>query len=150
MPSAPVSNLLKLCVGCESIADLEDWIAENRAHARRLGRAYEQTHTTRMVPRRLDAVAGRGSLYWVIKGTVACRQRILAVRPFVDGDGIGRCRLHLEPEVVAVEPRPCRPFQGWRYLEARDAPPDLVPHDGGDLAGLPETLRRDLVALGLL
>ena len=150
MPALPVLNLLKLCVGCDSIADLESWIAENRAQAGRLGRPYEQTHTTRMVPRRLDAVAGRGSLYWVIKGTVACRQAILAVRPFVDGDGIGRCRLHLAPEVVAVEPRPCRAFQGWRYLEARDAPADLALRGGEDLSVLPETLRRDLAALGLL
>lgn len=154
MPAASVPHLLKLCVGCESIADLEDWIAESRAHAKRLGRAYEQTHTTRMVPRRLDAGAEAssipGSLYWVIKGTVACRQRLLAVRPFVDGDGIGRCRLHLEPEVVPVEPRPCRAFQGWRYLEARDAPPDLAARGGEGFGGLPEALRRDLAALGLL
>ena len=150
MPASPALHILKLCVGCESIADLEGWIEENRAGARRLGRPFEQTHTTRMVPRRLDAVAGRGSLYWVIKGTLACRQRILAIRPFVDGDGIGRCRLHLEPAVVPVAPRPCRPFQGWRYLEDRDAPGDLSLSGGEGLAELPDDLRRDLAALGLL
>ena len=142
-------HLLKLCVGCDSIRDLEDWIEENRAHHRRLGRAYEQTHTTRMVPKRLDAIVDGGSLYWVIKGQVACRQRLLAIRPFTDGDGIGRCRLVIEPVVVAVEPRPCRPFQGWRYLDLKDAPRDLG-RASGDLAAMPETLRRELVDLGLL
>ncbi len=142
-------HLLKLCVGCDSIRDLEDWIEENRAHHRRLGRAYEQTHTTRMVPKRLDAIVDGGSLYWVIKGQVACRQRLLAIRPFTDGDGIGRCRLVIEPVVVAVEPRPCRPFQGWRYLDTKDAPRDLG-RSSGDLAAMPETLRRELVDLGLL
>ena len=142
-------HLLKLCVGCDSIRDLEDWIEENRAHHRRLGRAYEQTHTTRMVPKRLDAIVDGGSLYWVIKSQVACRQRLLAIRPFTDGDGIGRCRLVIEPVVVAVEPRPCRPFQGWRYLDTKDAPRDLG-RFSGDLAAMPETLRRELVDLGLL
>src|SRR3954447_1176517 len=142
-------HLLKLCVGCDSIRDLEDWIEENRLHHRRLGRDYEQTHTTRMVPKRADAIVAGGSLYWVIKGQMACRQRLLAIRPFTDGAGIGRCHLVLERVVTAVEPRPCRPFQGWRYLAHKDAPRDLG-RSSGDLAAMPETLRRELVDLGLL
>ena len=142
-------HLIKLCVGCDTIGELEEWIEENRAHHRWLGRDYEQTHTTRMVPKRMDALLDGGSLFWVIKGQVACRQRLLAIRPFTDGDGIGRCRLVIEPVVVAVEPRPCRPFQGWRYLDTKDAPRDLG-RFSGDLAAMPETLRRELVDLGLL
>jgi hypothetical protein len=142
-------HLIKLCVGCDTIGDLEEWIEENRAHHRRLDRAYEQTHTTRMVPKRLDALVDGGSLYWVIRGQIACRQRLLCVRPFTDGDGIGRCHLVLEPVVVPVRPRPCRPFQGWRYLERNDAPPDLG-RAAGDLAAMPEALRRELADLGLL
>jgi hypothetical protein len=141
-------HLLKLCVGCDSIADLEGWIAETMATKRRLGHAAEQVHTTRMVPRRLDPLLDGGSLYWVIKGQLACRQRLLDVRPFTDGDGIGRCHLVLEPQVVAVQPRPCRPFQGWRYLEARDAPADWGTL--GELGAMPEALRRELAELGLL
>lgn len=141
-------HLLKLAVGCDSIRDLEEWIAENRAHHRRLGRPYEQTHTTRMVPKRASALLSGGSLFWVIKGQVACRQRLLDVRPFTDADGIGRCRLHLEPLVVGVAPRPYRPFQGWRYLETCDAPADLT--EAGGLADLPEPMRRELADLGLL
>jgi hypothetical protein len=142
-------HLLKLAVGCDSIRDLEEWIEETQAHFRRLGRSYEQTHTTRMVPKRMDAIVDGGSLYWVIKSQIACRQRLLAIRPFTDADGIGRCHLVLEPIVVPVEPRPCRPFQGWRYLEGKDAPRDLT-RSSGDLAAMPETLRRELVDLGLL
>lgn len=142
-------HLIKLCVGCDSITDLEEWIEENRAHHQRLGRDYEQTHTTRMVPKRVEELLDGGSLYWVIKGQVAARQKLLDVRPFTDGEGIGRCRLVLEPKVVTVEPRPYRPFQGWRYLIDKDAPRDI---DGkaGDLAKMPEDMRRELAELGLL
>lgn len=142
-------HLIKLCVGCDSIADLEGWIEENRAHHRRLGRPYEQTHTTRMVPKRMEELVGGGSLFWVIKGQIACRQTLLAVRPFTDAGGVGRCHLVLEPSIVAVEPRPYRPFQGWRYLEPKDAPKDIG-REMGDLARMPEALRRELAELGLL
>lgn len=142
-------HILKLCVGCESIADLEGWIADSMALWRRLGRPQEQIHTTRMVPKRIDEILDGGSLYWVIKGQIACRQRLVDIRPFKDADGIGRCNLVLEPTVVAVSPRPCRPFQGWRYLEAKAVPPDLG-SAAGDLAAMPEDLRRELSQLGLL
>jgi hypothetical protein len=142
-------HLLKLCVGCDSIADLMEWIEENRVHHRRLRRPYEQTHTTRMVPKRSDELLRRGSLYWVIKGHVACRQPLLDIRPFTDGEGIGRCHLVLEPTITAVTPRPCRPFQGWRYLTANDAPRDLGDR-AGDVAAMPEEMRRELADLGLL
>jgi hypothetical protein len=142
-------HILKLCVGCESIADLEGWIADSMALWRRLGRPQEQVHTTRMVPKRIDEILDGGSLYWVIKGQIACRQRLVDIRPFKDSDGIGRCNLVLEPVVVPVSPRPCRPFQGWRYLEAKAVPPDLG-STTGDIAAMPEDLRRELSQLGLL
>jgi hypothetical protein len=144
-----VLHLIKLCVGCESISDLEQWIEENRGHHHRLGRAFEQTHTTRMVPKRTGELLAGGSLYWVIKGQISCRQVLTAVRPFTDSGGVGRCHLVLEPIVIAVQPRPCRPFQGWRYLESANAPRDLGRHSG-DLAQMPEALRRELADLGLL
>lgn len=143
-------HLLKLCVGVETIQDLIDWIEESRLHAGRLGRPYEQAHTTRMVPKRADAIAGQGSLYWVVKGWVACRQEVRGIVPFVDAGGVGRCRIVLEPVVRPVAPRPCRPFQGWRYLEPPDAPPDLAFGAGGASGEMPEAMRRELAALGLL
>jgi hypothetical protein len=142
-------HMLKLCVGCNSIADLEGWISESMALWRRLGKPEEQSHTTRMVPKRIAEILDGGSLYWVIKGQVACRQRITDIRPFTDGEGIGRCHLVLEPVVIAVEPRPCRPFQGWRYMDETSVPRDLGA-GGGDLLAMPEELRRELRQLGLI
>jgi hypothetical protein len=141
-------HLIKLAVGCDSVADLEDWIEETRLSDARMGRAYEQTHTTRMTPKRIGSDPAGGSLYWVIKGRIQARQRMLAIRPFKDADGIGRCHLVLEPVVHPVRPRPMSAFQGWRYLAAADAPPDLAAL-GAD-AAMPETLRRELASLGLL
>jgi hypothetical protein len=90
-----------------------------------------------------------GSLYWVIRGEVMCRQRLLGIEPFVDRGGIGRCRLLLEPKLTLVEPRLWRAFQGWRYLAAKDAPRDLDRVAPG-AKDMPETLRRELRELGLL
>ncbi|TVR09951.1 MAG: DUF1489 family protein [Salinarimonadaceae bacterium] len=143
-------HLLKLCVGAQSIRDFEGWIEDNRLLMRRLGRSYEQAHTTRMVPKRAAEIVGGGSLYWVIKGQIACRQRVAAIEPFTDIDGIGRCRLVLEPVVIPVSPRPCRPFQGWRYLQAKDAPSDLGDGGGAEIGDMPEEMRRELAELGLL
>lgn len=142
-------HMLKLCVGAESIRDLEDWIEERQAQRRAPRQPQEHVHTTRMVPKRIDEIVGGGSLYWVIKGQVSARQRLTDIRPFKDADGIGRCHLVMEPVVVPVEPRPCRPFQGWRYLLDKDIPRDI---DGrsGDLGVMPEAMRRELAELGLL
>jgi hypothetical protein len=90
-----------------------------------------------------------GSLYWVIRGEIAAREKIIAIEPFRDRDGIGRCRLVMQPKVVAVLPRPMRPFQGWRYFIHSDVPPDLK-SAGAGIAAMPEPLRRELRDLGLL
>lgn len=142
-------HLLKLCVGCESIADLESWIEESMLMWQRLGKPQEQIHTTRMVPKRLAELLDGGSLYWVIKGQIACRQPLTDIRPFKDGEGISRCHLVLLPKVTTVDLRPCRPFQGWRYLTAQDAPADAGAL-GADQRAMPEALRRELRQLGLL
>ncbi|MFT0861048.1 DUF1489 family protein [Ancylobacter sp. G4_0304] len=141
-------HLLKLCVGAESIQDLEEWIVEKRAEKAARGEAVETFHTTRMVPTRTGELLDGGSLYWVIKGETACRQALVDIRPFVDSDGIRRCRLILDPVVHRVEPRPHRPFQGWRYLQPKEAPADLGA--GGAAPVLPEEMRRELRSLGLI
>ncbi len=143
-------HLLKLSVGPATIDELEARIARHQAEATRLGQDPAPFHTTRMVPKRFSEIAGQGSIFWVMKGLVACRQPITAIEPFTGTDGIGRCRLVFAPELVPVLPRPCRPFQGWRYLEQRDAPSDLDRRAMSDLAAMPEPLRRELAALGLL
>src|SRR5262249_23623398 len=145
--AAVALHLIKLCVGCDSVQDLEDWIREKRKQ-RKTGRR-EHIHTTRMVPKRIEELLDGGSLFLVIRGELTCRQQLLAVRRFLDKEGIGRCRLVMEPKVVPVQPRPWRAFQGWRYLEVKDAPHDLDRAAPG-ARDMPETLRRELRELGLL
>lgn len=141
-------NLIKLCVGCDSVEDLEEWIAFRLDEKRRAGQPAEHFHTTRMTPTRTKDLA-EGSLYWVIKGSVQCRQRLLEVRPFVDGQGISRCHLVLDPEVVRTAWHPKRPFQGWRYLKHEEAPVDLSRGRAEEIE-MPPKLRRELAELGLL
>src|ERR1700683_5527824 len=142
-------NLIKLCVGCDSVRDLEDWIGQKLKDKRRRGEKPEHIHRTRMVPKRAAELTDGGSLYWVIRGEVACRQRIRDVRPFRDKEGVGRCGLVLDPRVVLVAPRPVRAFQGWRYLDAKDAPRDLAKVAPG-AGAMPEKMRRELRELGLM
>jgi hypothetical protein len=142
-------HLIKLCVGCDSVADLEEWIEQKLKEKKKRGQKAEHIHTTRMVPKRAEELTGGGSLFWVIRGQITCRERILDIRPFTDKDGIGRCRVVLDGKIVLVEPRPRGAFQGWRYLEVRDAPRDLSRAAPG-AARMPEAMRRELRELGLL
>ena len=86
-------NLIKLCVGCDSIEHLAEWQKGRLAALKKRGAKLELTHTTRMVPKRVDELLDGGSLYWVIKGIVSVRQRLIAIRPFRDKEGIARCHL---------------------------------------------------------
>lgn len=142
-------HLLKLSVGVESISHLGDLIKSRLADKRKRKQPVEHIHTTRMVPKRADELLDGGSLYWVIRGQIAVRQNLVAIRPFTDPEGIGRCQIVLEPVLHAVMPSPRRPFQGWRYLLAHEAPPDLG-KGAGQVAEMPEELRRELRELGLL
>ena len=142
-------HLLKLCVGAESVDDLRIWIAQRLAAQKAAGKPPEQYHTTRMAPKRAEELLDGGSLYWVIKGNIQVRQRLLDIRRFVDGEGISRCNLILEPVLHETVWAPRRPFQGWRYLVPDDAPRDFgtLDADGDDL---PLEMRRELAGLGLL
>ena len=123
-------HLVKLCVGVSAIEELQVWIDYRQGERKRLGQPPESIHTTRMIPKRVAELLDGGSLYWVIKGQIAARERLLDLRPVVGADGIGRTDLVLSGDVVPVHPRPCRPFQGWRYLAAKDAPADLGKSSG--------------------
>jgi hypothetical protein len=142
-------HLIKLCVGCDSIPDLEEWIAFRREEKRALGLPLDHYHVTRMVPQRQEELLDAGSLYWIIKGNVQCRQSITRVEPFTDDQGIGRCRIILGHDVVATSWQPRRPFQGWRYLKPVDAPQDSSV-GAAELAEMPDLMRKELSALGLL
>ena len=139
-----ITHILKLCVGAESVEDLAAWQAQN-AHLWPKGRAI---HVTRMWPKREAEVLGGGSLYWVIKGQILARQRVLDLEPVQGSDGVTRCALHLDPEIIRTSPALRRPFQGWRYLSPADAPPDLGSARAADDA-LPPDLARALAEIGL-
>ena len=117
-------HLVKLCVGADSIDDLATWQARRIAERRAAGLDPRPRHVTRMWPRRADEILRGGSLYWVIQGYVAVRQAVEAFDEVVREDGVRRCAIVLSPDLVRVAARPRAPFQGWRYLAAKDAPPD--------------------------
>lgn len=114
-------HLVKLCVGAEAVEDLIDW----QGSARAKGPDGLPRHVTRMWPKREAELLNGGSLFWVFKGLVLCRQRVVRLDPVTGADGINRCAIVLDPEVIRTRPLPRRPFQGWRYLSVDDAPEDL-------------------------
>ncbi|EAQ04326.1 hypothetical protein OB2597_09289 [Pseudooceanicola batsensis HTCC2597] len=138
-------NLLKLSVGTESVADLIAWQKTRRAQS---GDGLPR-HVTRMWPRREAEILSGGSIYWVIKGVIQARQRILRLDETDRGDGIRRCAIVLDPEVFPTAASPRRPFQGWRYLQPQDAPPDL-PRHRLDEDELPADLSQALADIGVL
>ena len=115
--------MIKLVVGAASIDDLLAW---------RVGQAGPWLHSTRQTPKRADELIDGGSLYRVFKGAILCRQRILAVKTVGEGVVV-RCEITLDETVHRTVPTPRRAFQGWRYLTAADAPPDLTPGQDDDL-----------------
>lgn len=138
-------NLVKLCVGAEQVEDLLSWQSKPRAK----GPDGRPWHVTRMWPKRGDELLEGGSLYWVFKGLILCRQRIMKLEQVLGADGITRCGIVLDPDVTRTAPSPKRPFQGWRYLKGVDAPPDLSASNEDDTP-LPPHLARDLADIGVL
>ena len=138
-------HLMKLAVGIRDVAHLRE------VQADRLARQGQLRHLTRNSPRRAPELIDGGSMYWVIAGAMVVRQRIADVAPARYEDGSACAAIHLDPALHPVAGRPTRPFQGWRYLAADAAPPDIVAAGRiRGLAELPEALRRDLLFLGLI
>ncbi len=132
-------HLVKLCVGVERIEQLTEWGRLER------GRGATPIVHTRQTPKRAGELLEGGSLYWVIKGVIVCRQAILGIET-LEATGRPRCEIELAPEVIPTAPSPRRAFQGWRYLEPKDAPADL---STGEAAGLPSEVAKELRALGV-
>ncbi len=140
-------HLIKLSVGPEKLSDLTDWQAKRLKELKRAGKKPELMHITRHMPKRAEEVLDGGSIYWVIKGWLVARQKLLELRP-ITYDGTPHCGLIYDAEMVRVVPRKHRPFQGWRYFDVKDAPRDLSKNSGE--ADVPEEMRRELAELGLL
>ena len=141
-------HIIKLCVGADSLDDLRNWVAQRAMLAIAAGMEPHSTHTTRMFPKRREEILDGGSLYWVIKGQVQARQPIVDLVPVKGEDGIERCSIVLGPEVIETSMATRRPFQGWRYLTAEDAPRDMAA--GSNANDMPDDLKRELAELGLL
>ena len=142
-------HLIKLCVGVEKVDQLAEWQSMRMAERKAAKVKPLLSHITRMVPKRQEELLDGGSLYWIVKGSIAVRQRLIGIEPFRDKEGIGRCHLVLDPELVLTRPQPRRPFQGWRYLKVEDAPDDMGAAHGPE-TGLSEKMRAELLELGLL
>ncbi|MDV7141998.1 DUF1489 domain-containing protein [Tropicimonas sp. TH_r6] len=137
-------NLLKLCVGAERVEDLIGWQEMTRTRwPDELPR-----HITRMWPKREAELVDGGSLYWVFKGQILARQRLLRLEEVQGDDGIRRCALVLDPEICRTQSAPRRPFQGWRYLKPEDAPADL-PKGRAQEDPLPPELSAALAEIGV-
>jgi hypothetical protein len=117
-------HLIKLCVGVDTVQELKAWQAERLRTLRKAGKTPELRHRTLQTPRRRDQILDGGSLYWVVKGFVLVRQRVLDLKPDRKDDGTACCAIVLDPELVTTRPQARRAFQGWRYLDAADAPQD--------------------------
>ena len=139
-------HLIKLCVGAERLDDLEAWVRKRVAANKAAGLGPVHDHVTRMFPKRGEELVKAGSLYWVIRGQILARQRILGLETVTGVDGVQRCAILLDPALTPTHPYPRKAFQGWRYLKPEDAPPDL---SGGAAAEAP-ALRAELAELGLL
>ncbi len=144
MGKTRVVNLVKLCVGAEKVEDLIRWQARRMAE----GLYGQPIHVTRMRPKREAELLNGGSLYWVFKGVILARQRVVRLEEIRGDDGILRCGIVLEPEVIRTEPAPRRAFQGWRYLPPEDAPRDL-PAARAFEEDLPQALASALADIGL-
>lgn len=118
---AKTINLVKLCVGIDSVEHLESY----RAGLKSNGNSEHPRHVTRMWPRRESELLNGGSIYWVIKGVIQARQTVLQLDEVIGQDGIRRCGIVMDDEIVRTQAATRRPFQGWRYLEPIDSPADL-------------------------
>jgi hypothetical protein len=138
-------HLTKLAVGIRDIDHLRDW------QAARLEAGPPLRHRTRNLPRRRAEILAGGSMYWVIGGSMLVRQRLSDIIEDTWDDGSACAGLILDPTLVPLEGRPTKPFQGWRYLAADDAPADRAgPGLVAGIEALPTAMRRELASLCLI
>ncbi len=148
-------NIRKLSVGSESVESLQAWQQENKKI--RDGQIW---HITRNWPKRRDELLDGGSIYWIIKGVMQARQRIVgfmedeasAMQIAQNSEAINKkpyCRIMLASELILTKPWPHRPFQGWRYLKPEDAPPDMNSNIN-DEDEMPLGMAADLKNMGLI
>jgi len=137
-----------MCVGAHSVMDLYNW-QKKRLVKNQKSSGLSAIHITRMRPKRATELLSGGSLYWVFKGYILARQRIIDLEDILGKDNILRCAIILDHQIILTEPRSKRPFQGWRYLKINEAPRDTNLFSESDIK-LPISLEKHLFELGIL
>ena len=142
-------HLVKLAVGCEGIAHMRAFQTARYQGREVPGRTGEIWHRTGITPRRGEELLAGGSIYWVVKRAVQVRQRTIELRSVACPDGVQRCEIIMDRDLVQTRPQPRRPFQAWRYLYGSYAPPALASVTV-DLEKIPFEMRSALLELCLI
>lgn len=140
-------HIIKLSVGSESLDGLVLWQKQCLKEKKAKGQKPELIHVTRMTPKRAEEVLNGGYIYWVIKGYIVGKQKLLELRP-MKKDGVPHCGLVYDKKMLPVRMTPRKAFQGWRYLDPKDAPPERK--QGDNIDEMPVKMRKELADLGLL
>ena len=146
----PAINIVKLAVGVKSVEELALIQRRFLSH----GGTHENNgfyHSTKLMPKKHEAIVKSGSLYWVIKGVICARQKIVAITKDEDSDGIKRCKIFLDDTIIKTTPMRKKPFQGWRYLKKNRTPADIIdPVTGTFEDDIPLEVQQQLLEVGLL
>ena len=142
-------HMVKMAVGIDSLDHLAAVQKLRRATLKAERGKPILIHKTRNYPKRAEEILAGGSMYWIVKGFVRVRQRILGLERAKDAEGKPRCEIRLDPKLVRIVPMAHKPMQGWRYLEDRDVPKDLAGR-GDAAAEMPPEMLAELRKLGLL
>ena len=149
MPEPPV-NIVKLAVGVKSVEELA-LIQRQFLNQPGIDSSRGFYHSTKLMPKKHEAIVNSGSLSWVIKGTICARQKIRAIIKEEDSGGVRRCKIFLDDIIIKTVPVRKRPFQGWRYLKKNRTPADIAdPVTGTFDDNIPLEVQRQLLEVGLL
>lgn len=143
-----VVHLLQMCAEIEDVEHLKREQSAKIQQSLSQGLGNKLSHLTRHMPRREAEVLGGGSIYWIIRGSIRARQRIIGLEAVIGRGGTPRCNLVLDPELIRTEPQSRRPHQGWQYLKPEHAPKDADPRSQDQ--ELPEETVIDVTEIGLI
>ena len=139
-------NIIKIVVGCDNLEEFAN--IQERDRAMFEGREVNIIRT-RYKPKRFEEILeSGGSVYRVVKGLLSCRQKVIGFDSFVTDDGVTRCLILVDTEIIKTEIMPRKAFQGWRYFEEKDAPKDLGSYKKGE--GEMHPIEAELREMGLL
>ena len=148
--SEPPVNIVKLAVGIHSVEELA-LVQRQFLNHPGVDANKGYYHSTKLMPKKHEAIVRSGSLYWVIKGVICARQKILSITKQEDSEGVKSCRIFLNASIIKTAPVRKRPFQGWRYLKKNRTPPDITePVTGTFDENIPLEIQRQLLEVGLL